>query len=315
MANSILMDTLTDSIIDSAERFSKQMKSSGVFAFRSTNKIFNEQLQSEFKINAEGLPVGVPHVSVSSENTEVFNEVGMKVLDSLTTQSFNNSIGVISRKPNALNKTIKDFYSNKFGATSDEAIREGNGMVSSFEQQILNSMDATSLFNNILAPAIDGMVKDMNNRVTVSALYSNAEQKIQNRFDNYLRPLATAQLQTVARTLEEHYASSYNELKWVSYVRRSTLPPERREFCNDHESNFAGNPRTHYHINEVKYLWPNYEGGDWEGRIPNTNTNSILAFAGGYNCLHSFEYTNVKSVKKADITAARNNLKGSGHSI
>tara|TARA_R110002096_G_scaffold217142_4_gene405169 strand:+ start:341 stop:1303 length:963 start_codon:yes stop_codon:yes gene_type:complete len=313
--NSILMSQLTDNILDAVNKFSKQMTSTGLFAFRSASTIFNEGLQFEYKQNAQGENIGEAHITVSSDNIEAFNKVGSKVLDAMLTQSFSNSIGVVSRKPSQINKTIKAHYEDKFGATDAETVRIGGGMVNSIEQQIVDSMNDTALFNNILAPAIDGMIKDMNNRTTVNALFVNAQTRIEDRFSNYLRPLASAQLQTAARTLEEHYANSYKGLNWVSYVRRTAQPPERREFCNDHESGLKGNPRTHYHVNEVKYLWTNYEGGKWEGQIKGTNSASILNFAGGYNCLHSFEYTTVQNVKKSDITAARKELSGTGHSI
>jgi hypothetical protein len=312
----ILMNSLTDDILNAVTKFSKQMVSTGVFAYQSTQKIFNDELDVEFNPIKGNQEAGtVPYVANTDKNESLFSDIGIKVLDAMLTQSFDNSVGIVSRKPTQLNRTIRNFYDNKFGKAEPETIRIANGIVKQAEQSILQSMDADSLLNNILIPAMNGMIKDMRNRSTVAALYSNTEHKIKSRFDNYLRPLATSQLQLSARLLEEHYASAYTSLKWVSYIRRTNQPEERREFCNDHESNFKGNPRTHYHINEVKYLWTNYEGGKWEGQIQGTNKNTILNFAGGYNCLHSFEYTNVQSVKQSDITAARNNLKGSGHSI
>ena len=56
----------------------------------------------------------------------------------------------------------------------------------------------------------------------------------------------------------------------------------------------------------------NYEGGEWEGQIPGTNKETILNFAGGYNCLHSFEYTDITQVSDKDRAAARRELRAIG---
>lgn len=307
----ILFNKLTDDILKATQIFSRQMVSTGLFAFRSAAPIFNDDLQFEFQINDQGEEIGIAHVSVNSQNIIVFERVAQEVLNAMLTDTFNNAIGVLSRKPQQLNRTIRDHYTEEFGAISEETLRLADGMVVTCEQQILESMNADALFSNIMSPAIDGMISDMNERATVDALVKNAQHRIEDRFDNYLRPLATAQLQVCARSIEELYAKDLS-LDWVAYVRRSDLPPERREFCNDHESLFAGNPRNYYHIREVQMLWPQYEGGEWEGQIPGTNKETILNFAGGYNCLHSFNYVDVTQVSEQDRAAARRELRAIG---
>jgi hypothetical protein len=65
-------------------------------------------------------------------------------------------------------------------------------------------------------------------------------------------------------------------VEWYQYA--GGLIEDTREFCQERNGNF-------YHVSEIQ-AWPDEEG-DWSGRMPNTDADSIFVKCGGYRCQHS----------------------------
>ena len=284
-------------IISETDTFAKGLEKTGTFAFRLAKRRISDDMDVNFPTASDA-----PHLIRSEKNESLASDISTNLLNAMFTGSFNDRLNKFASVPVEINKRTLQYYLDNFGEPPSEVVRNASIQASNCIQIINNAMNESALFDKIFTPAVNAMYGHIAQGSTINATLKDMETRISDRFDNYLRPLGRSLLQTCARELNNMYANNF-DLVWVSYRRRSS-DADRREFCVAHESRLGNNP-THYHINEVKQEWPTFEGGDWSGAISGTGSQTILSYAGGYNCLHYFQYAKASNVSNADKARAR----------
>ena len=284
-------------IIDSTDTFAQGLEKTGAFAFRLARRRITADMDTAFIGSSDA-----PHLIRSEKNETLANDISNNLLNAMFTTTFENRLETFAAVPQEINDRTLQYYRDNFGEPTAEVIQQAEAESKKCTQNLTNAMGQEALFKNIFTPAIEAMFGHIANGSTVNATVTDMETRINNRFVAYLRPLGSTLLQECARSLNVIYANNF-DLVWASYKRRSS-DADRRDFCVAHESRLVNNP-THYHINEIKQEWPKYDNADWSGMIPSTNSQNILTFAGGFNCLHYFQYVKASDVNKTDKARAK----------
>lgn len=284
-------------IIDSTDTFAKGLEKTGTFAFRLAKRRITSDMDVNFPTASDS-----PHLIRSEKNETLAGDISNNLLNAMFTDSFNNRLNTFAAIPKEINNRTLQYYRDNFGEPTPETIREAQAKTVQCTQIINQAMAQNSLYKNIFEPAVNAMYGHIAQGSTVNATLSDMQTRINDRFVSYLRPLGRSLLQACAREVNNVYADSF-KLVWVSYKRRPA-DADRRDFCVAHESRLGNNP-THYHVDEVKQEWTGFDGGNWAGMIDGTSSQNILTYAGGYNCLHYYQYVEAKNVSASDKARAR----------
>lgn len=288
---------ITRFIEDTAQDFREEIRKSGNYAWRLA-KTQIEKMDTNFPTQSDA-----PHVMQSDKNRAIISSVGVNLASTFLTDSFNERVLSIGIALEQINEALIEYYENNFGDLSSEAIRQGDAVMQAGGDSLFQAVSQQNLYDNIFSPAVDSMFSNMYEGVTLNQFIQNAEAKVNRRFETYFGPLVASLMQTAFSNVNDIFGNSF-KLVWVSYKRRSSSPPERRDFCDHHESGKSGNA-FYYHIDEVRIEWPQYEGGNWQGAFPGTNGSNILSNRGGYNCLHSFDFHRASEVSDKDKARAK----------
>jgi len=284
-------------IIDSTNTFATGLEKTGTFAFRLARRRITSDMDVNFPTASDS-----PHLIRSEKNEILANEISTNLLNAMFTSTFEARLKAFASVPQEINNRTLQYYRDNFGEPKAEVIHQAEAESKTCTQNLTNAMGQEALFKNIFTPAINAMFGHIASGSTVNATVTDMETRINDRFVSYLRPLGSTLLQECARSINLIYANSF-DLVWAAYNRRSS-DADRREFCVAHESRLINNP-THYHINEIKQGWVNWDGGDWDGMISGTSSQNILSNAGGYNCLHYYQYVKASQVNASDKARAR----------
>lgn len=302
MANSQFTQPLRiiQQLIDetAGEPFRKELFKSSNNAFRAVKAVLTGL---EITTILEGEQV--PRVDNNEHNLDILNRAFTTFSDTLVTASFQKRLEVITKSFVPITELTAEYYTEEFGSLTAPALNNAANQTDKTQQDWVG-FAFTKIRNEIFRPVLAEW-QSMLGTATETEFLNRTLFLIKDKVVNQVQPPAHAFLQNHFRDMSQIFADGFN-LVWVRYLRQ-TSTAERRDFCVHHESSLGGNPK-HYHIEEVKNVWPQFEGGKWDGAIPGTDSNNILKNGGGYNCLHSFEYVLGSKVSKADRSRARNLL-------
>ena len=276
-----------------ATDFIKRINNIGAIAFRSVRPILNDLELNKTSNN----------VSPTPHNLQLVNEFGFKLIEKITSKTvllhLNRYVGNFAK----INKTIIEYYANKFGEPSPMSLQKIKSITSVNDKLARDTMGVQALNEHIFTPAVNAFISNLQNEVTVDFLINDLGFRIDARFDNYLRPRANSILQKHFREVSTALGNDY-KLVWVTYTKTSSSKSDSRDFCKFHISTKSGNP-AFYHVDEVTKNWPQFDGGDWDGMIEGTNSSNILTNGGGYGCVHSFRYARASEVSAKDKLRAK----------
>lgn len=291
-------------IENAANTFRDELQKSANNALRRVVPLFRRNLEVEEPI--ENQQVG--RVANSEANRELVIEAFDLFVKSLATPTLQARIDTITDMFTAIAQGVGRHYTRNFGQPSVVTLNEATNVTQMHRSQ-WTSFTVSGIRFEVVNPVLAEW-QDMLGTATLTEFINRTEYLIGDKLVTYVAPRGHAAMQNHYREMSNLFGQGF-DLVWVKYVRE-TSTAERRPFCVAHESGFQGN-RTHYHIDEVKNTWPdweepNYTGqGNWSGQIAGTNSDTILENGGGYNCLHSFRYVNASEVSPHDRRAAREN--------
>lgn len=110
---------------------------------------------------------------------------------------------------------------------------------------------------------------------------------------NWTKRVAHDRFAMTDRAYTAAAAEEFN-VEWYQYA--GGLIEDTREFCQTRNGNY-------YHVSEIR-AWASL--GQWDGRMPNTDADSIFVKCGGYRCQHSLipvsEFV-VPETRRAEVAA------------
>lgn len=118
--------------------------------------------------------------------------------------------------------------------------------------------------------------------------FAMGDDKIDGKLLRYSKQIASDAFATADRAYTNAVAED-NDFEWYLYT--GGLLEDSREFCIDRNNKY-------FHYKEIE-KWGNIS--QWQGRMPNTDPQTIFINAGGFNCKHSLIPQSVFAVPKADI--------------
>lgn len=188
---------------------------------------------------------------------------------------------------------LTDDYFNKLDVTiSDEALTAQmlkSAKRNAAELMVGTPMDAQFLqpLRTLLDDAVSSgaswskTVQDINTYVT-------GNDTVDGRLLRYSKQIASDSFATADRAYTNVIADE-NDFEFYRYV--GGLLEDSRDFCKERNGNW-------YHYKEVEH-WGTLKS--WQGRMPNTNPQTIFITCGGFNCKHSLTPVSVFAVPKSDI--------------
>lgn len=284
------MENINDLITANVNTFRDELAKTGTYGFRLA--------ESRIMVQMEADESG--HLVDSEFNRSIANAIGINLASAMYTNTFHQRLTTLADTVYEINAMYVEEYENRGIFLDYELIRQGKAMANSAHGNIIQSMNQTAINENILNPVMDALNTHLVSGSTRSATYNDIKYRITDRFETYLAPKGYTELQIFSRSLNELYNESTGFI-WAKYVRKAS-ESDRRDFCAKHDFAFT---KTYYHKDEIK-RWPVESNNDWAGMIKGTDQDSIFVYAGGYNCLHSFEWVSNENIPQKDITRVRN---------
>jgi hypothetical protein len=113
--------------------------------------------------------------------------------------------------------------------------------------------------------------------------------------DGFIYRYAKTTARTYFAQADAEYTTTLSRsmgVEWYKYA--GSVIESSREFCDTRHNKY-------YHVKEVE-SWGQL--GNWDGKIKGTNSSSIFANRGGWNCRHSLVPYSVSRIPKDDIRRA-----------
>lgn len=156
------------------------------------------------------------------------------------------------------------------------------------KQNAINSLIGETMRSRVTLPFVEQLTTAVAARTPLAETIKTLKTVIEGSPDVDGRLLAN--VKTVAITAQAIADSAYSAgvseaigAVWFKYVGGEI--PTTRHFCEERTGKF-------FHIKEVE-KWGNLT---WDGRIAGTDSRSIFAFRGGWNCRHSIIPVSIKIV-------------------
>lgn len=147
-----------------------------------------------------------------------------------------------------------------------------------------------NLYQPIESILIDAVVAGDNYVKTVKSIRRvvTGDNQVDGKLYKYAKQIAYDSFAVADRGYTNNIAEDIG-VEW--YVYRGGLVEDSRPFCITRNGNY-------YHKKEVE-AWGNL--GQWDGKIPNTDSKTIFVYAGGYHCFHSVLPTSIAAVPEEVI--------------
>lgn len=139
---------------------------------------------------------------------------------------------------------------------------------------------------------LSGVLRNnINKQPSIDAAQDYLIYYIPKMLNNFFGQRVVNNYESFARALNRRFANGFN-LVWAKYA--GPEDNKNRSFCADKVNEF-------FHRSEVE-SWPEMEG-DWEGRMPQTNSANISEVLGGFNCRHKLQWVSSDKVPEGDKQA------------
>lgn len=171
--------------------------------------------------------------------------------------------------------------------------------------QVLNATrnNAVSLFGEAYVEGVyfEPLRQQLLINITTGASFKEATKAIQlitvgdANADGLLHTYARTYARTSYAQADATYTTTISRdlgVEWYKYA--GSVIETSRPFCETRHNKY-------YHVKEVEE-WGTL--GNWDGKIKGTNSSSIFANRGGWNCRHSLVPYSVLRIPKADIRRA-----------
>jgi len=156
------------------------------------------------------------------------------------------------------------------------------------KQNAINSLIGETMRSRVTLPFVEQLTTAVAARTPLREVVKTLKTVIEGTPDVDGRLLAN--VKTVAITAQAIADSAYSAgvseavgAVWFKYVGGEIKTT--RNFCEERTGKY-------YHIKEIQ-AWGNL---DWDGRIAGTDSKSIFAFRGGWNCRHSLIPVSIRIV-------------------
>ena len=156
------------------------------------------------------------------------------------------------------------------------------------KQNAVNALAGVAMQSRVTLPFIEQLTAAVASRATLSDTVKSLRTVIEGDKDVDGRLLAN--VRTVANTAQaitdRNYAAQVNEAVGVEWYRYAGSEIDTtREFCSERHQQY-------YHKKEIQ----EWAGEDWDGKIAETNEQTIFSNAGGWNCRHSIIAVSIRRV-------------------
>lgn len=178
---------------------------------------------------------------------------------------------------------------------------------SELSQTILNISKRNTIDDllNVVNPNFVTPVKEfLEQSVTSGSTYTETLGKLENFIEKgpLKRHLTLTSSDSFTITSNSYIKSGGEELGLEWYYYTPGQVADSRPFCIQRQNRY-------FHRKEIE-LWgsgtgtPGYTAGDWKGKLPGTDSQTIFSYRGGYNCMHTILPLSVFGVPKKDIRRA-----------
>ena len=233
---------------------------------------------------------------------ELSDRMQLVMTNSVDTSAYQGSVNAAVESVAALEETILESYTSKFGAIPNQATGSLNAARQDAEIRIRENLSSDNVLDNLSAMSTSGeAVVDRiftlvgQQRSTNEDIKEITGQMIHSAFQKYGQNKVATPLQIYARNAMEALNEAYDNISDF-YLYQGPDDEVTREFCQEYANGV-------YHRREIEN-WPNDWAHNWEGMIDGTDSSNIFALGGGYNCRHVFVPMSFQDVDESDIARA-----------
>lgn len=281
------LNELIDKKLDNLHRYPDQ--------FESVVDRQQKKLLSELNSLVKDLDIDGGNIVVSQQNIARINAIIEGAKDVFFDASYVDA--------------LKDFASGfeAQAAVTRELIELGIGEIPANDlfQQVLSAsrLNAVELFSESVLETVyfEPLRQQLLTSITTGASFSDTMKALQNitvgdgTADGLLHTYAKTYSRTTYAQADATYTTTISRemgVEWYKYA--GSVIESSREFCDTRHNKY-------YHVLEVE-SWGTL--GNWSGKIKGTNSSTIFANRGGWNCRHSLVPYSVSRVPKEQVQKA-----------
>lgn len=282
-----MADALETIIKKKVERLESVPNNLAVGVKKAQKKIFTEILDLLGELDRDN-----GKILMSKKNLLKIDQIILKTKEVVTGSEYVGTVRAFVKDFDEQANISKAMFDEMNVTVTNDALTDQ--MLKSSKQNAAELLLGTPIDSEFLQP-IKGLLNDA---VSSGASWSKTVQDIQSfvtgdadndgRLLRYSKQIASDSFSTADRAYTNAVAED-NDFEWYLYT--GGLLEDSRDFCEKRNNNY-------YHYKEVE-AWGNLS--DWQGRMPNTNPQTIFINCGGFNCKHSLIPRSVFAVPKSDI--------------
>jgi hypothetical protein len=165
------------------------------------------------------------------------------------------------------------------------------------QKQALSYFDEDAVAKVLIQPLREQLTASMTSGASMPQMIKSLTAYIQGNYEidgALLRHVKQVSYDAFAVTDRQYTEVVARALDVEFYLYQGGLISDSREFCTQHNGKY-------YHRKEIEAM----AAKEWQGKRKGTNTNTIMVYAGGYQCRHSWLPVSEFSVPKDVMERAR----------
>lgn len=211
----------------------------------------------------------------NDRNFAIIEKVMQNIKDTLFEGEYLEAVKEFISEFSEQAELVNAVYKN-FGLDDAEKLKP---IIKQSQRTALELLDQNAIDANILKPLKDKLTTSLLNEAKHSEIISLLQDTILG--SPGIDPKMTAYVKRYARDVFAVYDRTYSQIvakdvKIEYYEYAGGLLQDSRDFCKERVG-------RRFRIDEIK-SWASL---DWQGKNPATDENTIMAYLGGYNCIHT----------------------------
>ena len=247
--------------------------------------LFNQLLKLLDKLEKDG-----DLIATSAKNAAVIEQVTDLLTQTLFESEYLNALKTFVGSFNSQAAMINEIYSMQFDFEDKDLYK---GLIRQSQKSTLLFLDDDAIGQAVFEP----LQKNLLTNIYSGGKYSDMVKSIKEyllgaegvdpKLTSYVKRYARDSVAIFDNTYTQLISQDINVELWE--YSGGTLK-DSREFCLQRNGHV-------YTKDEIE----GWASKDWQGKNPNTDAQTIFAYRGGYNCIHSFIPRDPNFVEKSEI--------------
>lgn len=247
--------------------------------------LFNQLLKLLDKLEKDG-----DNIAATAKNAEIIEQVTDLLTKTLFESEYLEGLKSFVGSFTTQAAMINEIYSMQFDFEDKDLYK---GLIRQSQKSTLLFLDDDAIGKAVFEP----LQKNLLTNIYSGGKYSDMVKSIKDYLlgTEGVDPKLTSYVKRYSRDSMAIFDNTYtqllaNDIKVELWEYSGGTLKDSREFCLQRNGHV-------YTKDEIE----SWASKDWQGKNPNTDAQTIFAYRGGYNCIHSFIPRDPNFVEKAEI--------------